>query len=55
MNDTTRKYPRTLHEAFPYDADYAHAITRYTNPHRLNYWAIWGFVIFLCLSLFFAV
>ena len=26
MNNTTRRYPRTLHEAFPADASYACAI-----------------------------
>ena len=31
-NPTTRRYPRTLHEAFAHDALYACAIERYRRP-----------------------
>lgn len=30
MNHTTRRYPRTLHEAFPRDRQWAYAIERHT-------------------------
>lgn len=28
MNDTTRRYPRTMQEAFPRDAQWAYAVER---------------------------
>lgn len=31
MNDTTRRFPRTLQEAFPTDRQWAYAIERYSN------------------------
>ena len=32
MNTTTRRFPRTLLEAFPHDASYANPIQRYRKP-----------------------
>jgi hypothetical protein len=31
MNDTTRRYPRTLQEAFPADREWAYAIERHSR------------------------
>lgn len=31
MNDTTRRFPRSLQEAFPQDRQWAYAIERYSN------------------------
>lgn len=31
MNDTTRRFPRTLQEAFPTDRQWAYAIERYSR------------------------
>ena len=35
---TTRRFPRTLNEAFPIGAEYGCAITRYRNPN-VGFWA----------------
>lgn len=32
MNDTTRRFPRTLREAFPHDREWAYAIERSRPP-----------------------
>ena len=37
----TRRYPRTLGEAFPHSADYASSITRYSNPCRGDAAVLW--------------
>lgn len=34
MNDTTRRFPRTLQEAFPTDRQWAYAIERYSNRYE---------------------
>lgn len=33
MNDTTRKFPRTLQQAFPHDREWAYPIERYSNRY----------------------
>lgn len=57
MNPTTRRYPRTLLEAFPCDASNANPIQRYRQPlpKRLFFgsYAMAG-VLYLCTSLFFS-
>ena len=41
INDTTRRFPRTLNEAFPQGAEYGCAITHYRNHmSRLNLWIL---------------
>ena len=46
----TRKYPRTLDEAFPFDTDYACAITRpSTRGERLLDWTL-GIIVAVCLA-----
>ena len=34
MNETTRKHPRTLHEAYPFGASYGCAVERYRPVNR---------------------
>lgn len=46
--DTTRKYPRTLREAFPYEADYACAIERTPRRSRAPRW------VYVLLAMLFA-
>ncbi len=31
MNDTTRRFPRTLQQAFPHDREWAYPIERYSR------------------------
>jgi len=33
MNDTTRRFPRSLQEAFPQDRQWAYAVERYSNRY----------------------
>lgn len=33
MNDTTRRFPRSLQEAFPQDREWAYAIERHSNRY----------------------
>jgi hypothetical protein len=51
MNTTTRRFPRTLHEAFP--ADHAEAITRYGTTSRVEWWA--GVVLAVSIGVVLAV
>jgi hypothetical protein len=44
INNTPRKYPRTLHEAFPHEADNAYTITRYKGAPNVD-WV----VAFVCI------
>ena len=37
-NNTPRKYPRTLAEAFPNDAKYAYTVTRHKPPIDVDMW-----------------
>ena len=39
INQTTKRYARSLSEAFPDDVDNAYSITRY-RPHYGD-WAVW--------------
>ena len=34
MNDTTRRYPRSLQEAFPTDREWAYAVERYSRRYE---------------------
>lgn len=52
MNTTTRRYPRTLFEAFPRDARHAYAIER--HPRRWTE-TIFGAAVILALILTVAV
>ena len=46
MNNTTRRHPRTLREAFPRDAQHAYAIERHKAPMRpLESCLAWGSII----------
>lgn len=48
MNTTTKKYARTMNEAFPYGVDYATAIERYETPK----WEKWAdIVLAVCIGL----
>lgn len=49
MIDTFRKYPRTLHEAFPGRGDYAQCIEHYKS-HSLGFRNVLV-VLFVCLIL----
>ena len=52
--DTTRRYPRTLNEAFPRTADYANPIEHHRpyNGDRLVIWAgVLGFAAFGLMTL----
>ena len=49
MNDTTRKHPRTLDEAFPYGAHYGCAVEAYRRPGG----GFWAFIrACFCLAVF---
>jgi hypothetical protein len=55
-NNTPRRYPRTLLEAFPHDPQNAYTITRY-KPRMSDHWAVmlvtvfaFGFVIGLLVG-----
>jgi hypothetical protein len=50
MNDTTRRYPRTLKEAFPHDAELAEWIYRDPQTLPVGYYVIAA--IFICLFVF---
>lgn len=52
MNTTTKKYARTMDEAFPHGVDYATAIERYETPK----WEMWAdIVLAVCIGLVLAV
>jgi hypothetical protein len=34
MNDTTRRFPRTLQQAFPKDRQWAYAVERHSNRYE---------------------
>lgn len=42
MNDTTRRFPRTLNEAFPHDARHAYAIQRVSRTDTVLGWLLAG-------------
>ena len=44
LNNTTRKYPRTLEEAFPKDHNNAYTIIRYKPEY--GDWAVWIMCVF---------
>jgi hypothetical protein len=39
INETTKRFPRTLGEAFPHDVDQAYSISRYKPVY--GDWAVW--------------
>jgi hypothetical protein len=49
INDTPRKYPRTLDEAYPFGARYGCAVEHYTRPDRWYDYAL-AIVIGLVLA-----
>lgn len=40
MNDTTRRHPRTLDEAYPFGARYGCAVERYRRRESLADWLL---------------
>lgn len=50
MNTTTKKYARTMDEAFPHGVDYATAIERYETP-KWEMWADIGLAVCIGLAL----
>jgi hypothetical protein len=56
MNNTTRRHPRTLREAFPRDAQHACSIERHRAPMRpLEACLAWGSIIGMCILLAYSV
>lgn len=43
----TRRYPRSLNEAFPHGAEYGAAIERPRTGHRVAYWTMAFAVVYL--------
>jgi hypothetical protein len=51
----TRKYPRTLNDAFPFGADYASAVTRpFARDHSANR-AVWIALVIAGIALAFVL
>ena len=48
MNDTPRKHPRTLDEAYPFGASYGCSVEHYRRPDR---WYDYGLAILIGLVL----
>lgn len=56
MNDTTRRFPRTLREAFPQDRQWAYSIERHRAPMRpLEAIVAWASIVGMSLLLAYAV
>jgi len=51
MNDTTRRYPRTLQEAFPADRQWAYAVKRTSRRMDAVGGVLLASLIGLCLAL----
>ena len=52
MNNTTRKFPRTLQQAFPRDREWAYAIERHRAPMGfVEACLAWGSIIGMCILL----
>jgi len=51
MNDTTRRYPRTLQEAFPADRQWAYAVERTSRRMDAVGSVLLASLIGLCLAL----
>lgn len=56
MNTTTRKFPRTLQQAFPKDREWAYAIELHRAPMRpLEACLAWGSIISMCILLAYSI
>ncbi len=56
MNDTTRRFPRTLREAFPRDRQWAYSVERYRAPmSALEAVVAWASIIGMSVLLAYAV
>lgn len=56
MNDTTRRFPRTLREAFPRDRQWAYAVEKHRAPMSvLEALVAWASITGMCLLIAWAV
>lgn len=56
MNDTTRRFPRTLREAFPRDRQWAYAVEKHRAPMSvLEALLAWASITGMCLLIAWAV
>lgn len=56
MNNTTRRFPRTLREAFPRDRQWAYAVEKHRAPMGVfEALLAWASIVGMCVLLAYAV